>query len=810
MPTAKRWTLRAIPLLLAALPATGTAAGLPALVIPADLLGAPAPAPKPKPKPVAPAATEPVRRPTPPSSRGAERTPQVVSPAKGKPATPRAVGPLATEAAPSPVPGVTTIDAERIVGQQDVELVAEGGAVLRRDGAVLTADRIKYREALDEVEAEGNVELRRGEDRLSGPRVQMRMDEQTGELQTPSYEIHRMSRKGGIERTVTGSGQASVIRFEGENQYRLEDATWSTCQPQDPDWYIKAGKLDLDYDREVGVARDSTVVFKDTSIFYMPWVEFPLVAQRKSGFLPPTFGTSNKSGVELTVPYYWNIAPNYDATLVPRYISRRGLQLGGQYRYLTDTMQGETSLEWLSSDSVTGQSNRAAGSIRHQQNFGYGLSGTLDLNGVSDKEYFEDLSSRLAVAAQTNLLRQATLSYGSGDWWSASAMVQSFQTLSGDKPYRRLPRLWLGGERTAWGGGEFNLNTEYVRFAHPDAGEPEGSRITLHPTIQWPLGTSSYTLTPKFGVHYTRYDLSTPLTVGEESITRAVPTFSLDSSVIFERDTVWDGRDMIQTLEPRLYYAYVPYRDQSDIPNFDAGLFDFNFAQIFSENIFSGGDRIANANQLTAAVTSRFIDSETGAERLRVALGQRFYFEDQRVALDTTTDSGERTSRRSDFLAALGGRIGEITTLDTAWQYNPEDSQTERFNADLRFQPGFAKVLNLGYRYTRDVLRDVDIAAQWPLGGRWYGVARYNRSLRDHRVTEALGGLEYDADCWVFRVVVHRYATNDEDVTQAIYLQLELDGLASVGSSPLDLLRRTVGGYGTINQPMADPVFGRE
>ena len=800
MPPAKRWTLRAIPLLLATLPVAGAAADLPALVVPADLLGTPAPRSKPVPaKAASPAAhgeTLPSRSADKSPGAGGDRPAQDSRRARAP-----ASQPVAKAVTPAEAVGVTTIDAERIVGQQDVELVAEGQAVLTRDSAVLTADRILYREALDEVEAEGNVTLRRGEDRLSGPKVQLRLDEQTGTLDSPSYEIHRISRP------VTGSGEASVIRFEGENQYRLEDATWSTCRPENPEWYLKAGELQLDYDREVGVARDSTVVFQDVPIFYMPWAEFPLVAQRKSGFLPPTFGTSNKSGVELTAPYYWNIAPNYDATLVPRYISRRGLQLGGQYRYLTENMQGTTSLEWLGNDSVTGQSNRAAGSIRHQQNFGYGLSGSLDLNGVSDKEYFEDLSSRLALSAQTNLLRQGVLSYSSGSWWSASALAQSYQTLSGDRPYRRLPQLTLGGNRLVWGGGEFNLNTEYVRFAHPDANKPEGSRITLNPSVQFPLGTAAYTLTPKFGVHYTRYDLSTPLTVGEENITRAVPTFSLDGAMVFERETVWGGRDMIQTLEPRLYYVNVPYRDQSDIPNFDSGVFDFNFAQIFSENIFSGGDRIANANQLTAAITSRLIDAETGVEQLRAALGQRFYFEDQRVTLP---GFAARTSRRTDILASLGGRIGKITTLDAGWQYNPEDSQTERFNADLRFQPAFAKVINLGYRYTRDVLRDVDIAGQWPLGGRWYGVARYNRSLREHRVTEALGGLEYDADCWVFRVVVHRYATNAEDVTQAIFLQLELDGLASVGSSPLDLLRRTVGGYGTINQPMADPVFGRE
>ncbi len=703
--------------------------------------------------------------------------------------------------------GATVVVADRIEGQQDVELAAVGNAQLARNGTRVLADRIVYREVLDEVEAQGGVQLLRGEDKISGSKVRVRLDEQTGEIDEPTYAFTRAVEKDGMSRVVTGSGQADIVKLNGENQYVLENATWSTCTPPDPDWYLKAGELALDYDREIGVARDSTVVFKDVPIFYMPWVEFPLVAQRKSGVLTPTFGTSNKTGVDLTVPYYWNIAPNYDATFVPRYMSRRGVQLGGEYRYLTETAKGAIRAEWLPNDDVSGRSNRAAGSIRHEQTFGSGWSTSLNLNGVSDRDYLEDLNSRLAIASQTNLVRQGIVSYAPGDWWSATLLAQSFQTLTGDKPYRRLPQLSFGGSRPMFDdAADFNLSSEFVRFAHPDENKPEGSRFTLYPSVDVPLGGAAFSLTPKLGVHYTRYSLTTPLVADEKQITRTLPIFSLDSSVVFERDTDWAGRDAIQTLEPRVYYVNVPYRDQNAIPNFDSGLYDFNFAQIFAENIFSGGDRISNANQVTAAVTSRVIDGATGIERLRFALGQRYYFADQRVTLPGVP---ARTGRRADILASVEGKLSRDFGINTGWQYNPRDKITERFNADVRYQPAFAQVLNVGFRYTRDVLRDLDLSAQWPLGGGWYGVARYNRSLRDHRVTEALAGLEYAGDCWVFRTVFHRFATKEDDVTQALFLQLELTDLASVGSSPLDLLRRTVGGYGTINQPVADPIFGQ-
>lgn len=805
MPHVERWTLRVIPCVLAALPAVaGAADGMPALRVDPALLGAPADAvtapAAPSSPPAVPAATE-----------APASTPPPVAPATVPPADTPQSAPSSASAAPVPPSriaqgGETVIDADRIDGQQDVELVASGNVVLQRDGATLRADRVVYREALDEAEAEGNVSIKRGEDVMRGPRARMRLDEQTGEIEQPTYSFVRSSTRGGPPHSVVGSGEASVLHLEGENQYRLEDATWSTCKAPDPDWYVRAGDLKLDYDRNVGVAKHGTVVFKDVPIFYMPWVEFPLASQRKSGVLTPTVGTSNKTGFDLTVPYYWNIAPNYDATLVGRYMGRRGLQLGGEYRYLTPTMSGATSFEWLPDDRVTGQNNRAAGTIVHSQNFGGGWSGGLNLNGVSDTAYFEDLSSRIDLASQTSLVREATLNYSPGSWWSMSALAQSYQTLSGTDPYRRLPRILLAGNRVVWGNGEFNMQGEFVRFAHGDDNLPDGNRTTVYPSLRWPMGNAAISVTPKIGVHSTHYALDKTLPGGRDNISRTMPIVSVDSTVAFERDTTWRGRDMIQTLEPRLYYVYVPYRRQDDIPNFDSGIYDFNFSQIFSENIFSGGDRIADANQITAAVTSRLIDTDTGDERIRAALGQRYYFSDQRVTLPGVP---VRTGRRADILASLSGRLTRAVTLSTDWQFNPREDSTEEYNFDVRYQPGFAKVINVGFRYTRDVLRDLDLSAQWPLGGRWYGVARYNRSLREHRVTEALAGLEYDGGCWVFRTVFHRFATTEEDVTQAVFLQLELNDLASVGSSPLDLLSRTVGGYGTINQSVADPIFGR-
>ena len=714
--------------------------------------------------------------------------------------------PLATQA-PAPVleRGVTEVTAERMYGTRMHSLVAEGDAEVRRDGTVLNADRMEFDQRTDEFTADGNVRLQREGAVVTGPRARIVGEEWTGAFEQPEYAITRtMPRYSGAAPTeMTGSGQADALRFEGENQYRLENATWSTCEAP-PDWYIRAKELQLDYDRQIGVAEGATLVFKDTPILWWPWADFPLVAQRKSGVLPPTIGMTNKTGFDFTLPYYVNIAPNYDATLMPRVMSRRGLQLGGEFRYLMPEYSGTIRGEWLPKDNVTGE-RRTLGAWQHFQQLSPRLTASLNLNAVSDRDYFEDLSTRVEGSTTNNLLREGRLNYAGG-WWNAAALVQSYQTLADDKPYRRVPQLLLSGHRSLYdGAATFIMHNEFVEFDHNDDSYATGSRLTLYPQIAFPFERAGYYITPKLGMHVTRYDLDDPwIAGGRESLTRSLPTVSVDSGLYFDRDYTAFGNSYRQTLEPRLFYVYVPYERQNDIPLFDTDAYDFGYAQIFSENRYSGGDRIADANQITAALTTRFIDQSSGLERFRAMIGQRYYFKDRKVLLPDEHGNDNRT----DLLAAASGYLSRDVSMDTMLQYNLEDDRAQRFNIGMRYHPDYAKVFNISYRYSREVLEDVDVSAQWPIARGLYGVGRITRSLEESRITEALGGIEYDGGCWTLRAALHRFATDRDDSTNAFFIQLELAGLGGLGPNPVSLLRRSVPGYGKINEAPSGGFFG--
>ena len=705
--------------------------------------------------------------------------------------------------------GVTEVRALRIVGVRAVELVAEGEAELVRGDRVLTADRVVYNELTDEATADGNVRLTQGNDWLAGDWARLVVHEWVGELDRPTYLFSRDSRAapGATGRTIVGTGAAEVLYFEGVNQYRMVDATWTTCEPSDPDWFIRAADLELDYDRDRGVARGATLVFKDMPILWWPKMSFPLAEQRKSGFLTPTLGASNRTGFDVAVPYYWNIAPNYDATLTPRVMARRGLQLGGEYRYLTADYRGEIRGEWLPEDRVIGRS-RSLGALQHHHWLSPRLSAAVDYNWVSDDAYFEDLSARIAVASRVNLLREGRLGY-QGNGWSAGALVQGYQTLDGDGLYRRLPQLTLSARRADLPAGlSLALQGEYVDFKHSTL--PQGRRLHLQPQLSLPLQGLAYFVMPRLAVYHTRYALDRAAPSGRGTITRSVPVMSIDGGLFFERDTVIFGQAYEQTLEPRLFYLRVPYREQADIPVFDSGRLDFGFAQLFAENRYAGIDRIGDANEFTAAVTTRFIEPTSGAERLRATLGQRFYLSDQRVTLP---EEKLRDRRRTDILGALSGRVTGAVSLDSLWQYDPFQRQTQRFNFAARYRPEFGKALNLSYRYAPDLsesFEDFDLSAQWPLARRWFGIGRMTRSLREKRVTEAVAGVEYlsTCGCWVFRTAAHRFATREDRATNALFFQLELTGLGGIGPSPVNLLTRSVPGYGKINDSMSDRYFG--
>jgi LPS-assembly protein len=564
------------------------------------------------------------------------------------------------------------LDAARIEGVAGKDTTAQGNASLRQGDFSIRADSLIYHEENEEVEAVGNVRLQRNGDNLSGPALKYSIRDSTGLFEKPDFTLAPRARaKGG--QPVSVRGQAESIEFLDEDQYRIKDGFFTTCKPGDDGWLVRADELDLDFTREVGTARGGSVRFEGVTVIAAPSFEFSLNNQRKSGFLPLSIGTTGKSGPEIAVPYYLNLAPNYDLTLTPRYMEKRGLQIAEQFRYLQKNYTGEFKAEYLPQDRAAERS-RSAMTLVHTYDRGGALLGGLNLNKVSDDNYFRDLATRINITSQATLPREGYLTYN-GKWWdtgsySATARVQRFQVLQDPEnpitpPYGRTPQLTLSTVRQDNAGFDFRSLAEFVDFSHPSL--VNGKRSTFYPSVSLPLITPGSFLTPKVGLHYTYYSLyeipvvpadptnpaSNLVATFPESISRTLPIFSVDSGLIYERETDALGQAVVQTLEPRFYFVSIPFRQQDQIPLFDTSIADFNYAQIFSENMFSGGDRINDARQLTAAVTSRMLLPSSGQELLRGTFGQRYYFKDQQVTLLRTDPP--RTYNASNWLAALSG-----------------------------------------------------------------------------------------------------------------------------------------------------------
>lgn len=712
--------------------------------------------------------------------------------------------------------------ADKIEGLSAETTVAEGNAELRKADGLLFADRLTHHSLEDEVEAQGNVRLIQEGVEISGPYLKLRLSDQVGYFDQASYRIERMVKGENHKdtpapglapalpalplRLSTAYGQADRIHFEGENQFRIENGTYSTCKPGEVDWYAKSSDIKLDYDENRGQAKHTAVYFKDVPFIYTPYLDFPLNNQRKSGILAPSFSSSTRTGFDFSVPYYWNIAPNYDATLLPRYMVKRGFQLGSELRHLGHHAQTQAQFEYMDKDREFGD-RRYAYSFRHERNLGQGFTTAINWNGVSDDDYFTDLSNRVVNTSQRQLPRKFTLSYGQ-TWWNASLQTLRYQTLNpGDKtvvdsPYFIEPRINFNARIPEWQLFDIQAVGQYTRFSH--ANRVEGERTVLYPQISLPFIQPGFYITPKIGVHATRYKLSQQEADQPDTLQRTLPIFSLDAGMTFERDIRLAGQEWSQTLEPRLYYLRVPYKDQSNFPIFDSGLADFNFGQIFSENRFSGYDRIANANQLTAALTTRLIDPGTGSERLRAMVGQRYYFADPKVGLPGETLQKDKLS---DFLAAFTGQVAPKTYVDLAWQFDFNNSANERFSLGARYQPSHGQLISAAYRYNRGstaekqgTMDQIDLAAQWNLSGRWHVVGRYNYAFDSSRLVEGIAGLEYNAGCWVGRFVAQRLESAAGSPNTSLFFQLELNDFGQIGSNPIQMLRRSVPGYSKINE----------
>ena len=691
------------------------------------------------------------------------------------------------------------VEADELRGQQEQEVEARGRVRLRTRGKAVAADWLFYDQRTEEVEAAGNVRIEQGTDVVDGTRLKLNIETDRGFMQQPKFRLGAQNARG----------DAREFFFVGKNRYRSDHASYTTCGPGQDDWFIRAGELDIDKNTDVGTARDASVEFLGTTILYTPWIDFSLSDARKSGFLAPTFATSGKSGLEFSLPFYWNIAPNRDATITPHVLAKRGLMLGSQFRYLERSYSGELRLEALPNDRQANDENRWAAFLRHNQTLGP-WSLALNVQKVSDDNYFRDLSTQIQATSTTLLPREAVLTrggvLGANGNWAFTGMMQRWQTLQDPQapitpPYYRLPQLTLTTNTYDVFGADVGLFGNYVDFHHPNPTMVTGQRAVAYPSVTLPLQTVFGYIMPKAGVHYTRYALDPSSTTTIRDADRTVPIMSTEAGLIMERDAVIKGKSFLQTLEPKLYYVYIPTRNQNSLPNFDSAVSDINFASIYAENQFSGQDRINDANQLTMGVTSRLLDPETGIEQLRVGVAQRYYFKSQEVTVPGTVP---RTSPSSDILAALSGRVAPHIVAEVGVQYDTEFSQTNKLAVGARYQPDFGKVLNAGYRFIRNTLENVDVSGQWPIYRGWVGVGRANYSLMDRRIAEGLAGFEYNGGCWVFRVVTYNVAVGKGDSSRSIYVQLELNGVARVGSNPLEVLKQNIAGYTKINEPQAN------
>jgi len=721
------------------------------------------------------------------------------------------------------------LSAQRLSSQIDQQARAEGEAELRYGELLLRADVLSYDQADDLARAKGNVVISRGGNTFRGPSMQLYVSRFEGEFESPSYFFSQTG----------GGGRAARVSFLDAKHVRAEMGTYTSCPvvpDEEPAWQITATSLAMDFEANEGVATGGVLRFQGVPILASPSLSFPLGSGRKSGWLPPNIGLDNRSGFEFGMPYYWNIAPQRDATLAPFVMTKRGIGLDSEFRYLEPGHQGQLNLALLPNDSVAKRS-RWALTLNQDGGLGWADDAASDwryrlrAERVSDDNYWKDLPGRTQSQTQRLLSGDLQLNRRRELYWGeiqTYGRVQQWQALQGsdpltrfETPYQRTPQLGVRLATAAddavldgfqpWGRKarlEGSVELEYNRFdLSPDALDTQlqtGQRVHLLGHVSAPMGGAAWWLIPRLSVNAAAYSLDTTLADGRRSVNRTIPSFSLDHGWVFERDTRLFGRELRQTLEPRLLYVNTPYQAQLGLPNFDSAPKDFNFDSIYSDNQFNGIDRVSDAHQLTVGTISRWINPNKGEEVLRLGLVQRYQFRDQRI----TPDGVPVTQRFSDLLLLAAAHLNEQWWADGTLQYNSETGRSERVVMRARYSPGPFRTISTAYRLARGQSEQIELAWQWPLfgqaaraasgsacSGAWYSAGRIQYSLRDKRLTDSVVGVEYDAGCWVLRTGVERLATGRAETNTRLMLQLELVGLSQLGSNALKVLKDNIPGY---------------
>jgi LPS-assembly protein len=596
-------------------------------------------------------------------------------------------------------------------------------------------------------------------------------------------------------------GSARHMSLDTGGRVTLQDVSFSTCPSTQPDWRIRARSIVLDTRERTGTGRDAQVEFKGVPILYLPYMSFPLGSQRMSGFLFPSVGYTTRSGAQFSVPYYWNIAPNLDLTAQPTLFGKRGIDAALEFRYLTPAQRGVLNVDFLPGDRLANR-DRSHLQLLHRSDLPAGWRFTIDAQDVSDPEYFEDFAQGPEGTSTAFLDRVAQLSYRD-EYWNLRGQFQQFQTIDrslalADRPYAEVPRLnasgnWLFGPNGAF---SYGFDSEVVNFQRGTG--VTGWRLDTSPTVGLNLAGAGYFLRPAAGLRFTQYELSDTPAGQSDSPRRTLPFAQLDTGLVFEKFSGARDQRRIE-LEPRLLYQYVPYRNQSQLPVFDTAVPDLNFVQLFSGSRYVGADRVSDANQVSAGITTRLFDTNSGARYLSATLGQTIYFQSPRVTLP---DEAAQARSRSDVVAQLALTAYRNWNLDLGMQWDPQSSQQQRSEVRVQYHSSNVtngeRVINFGYRYQRDRLEQLDVSGAWPIGQRWNAFARLVYDQQEHQALERFAGVEYKACCWRLRAVARRFVSNRTgERDTGIYVQLELNGLASVGSSADTFLEQAIRGYST-------------
>jgi LPS-assembly protein len=619
-------------------------------------------------------------------------------------------------------------------------------------------------------------------------------------------------------RQRSARGAADVMHLTPDGKIRLQRVRFTTCPKEDQAWQLRANAVTLDTRNRVGTARDAKIDFKGVPILYLPWVSFPLSNDRKSGFLFPTFGNTTTSGLQLAVPYYWNIAPNVDATVEPMEYQKRGIDLGGELRYLTSRQHGDFAFDFLPNDRLAGGDDRTHVKLQHVAELPDDFRLTLNAENVSDTKYFEDFSQGSAATSTAFLERTARVSYRDENW-RISGELQQFQTIDDllqpeERPYAQVPRIVADGN-FAYGSAEqlrYGFDSELVDFTRSVG--VRGWRFDLRPAASLDFSTPGFFVRPGVAWRFTRYELTDTAPGQQSAPSRTLPTVSFDTGLLFERESGATGARTL-TLEPRVLYTYTPYRQQDQLPLFDTALPDLNLVELFRTNRYVGADRVSDADQVSVGATSRLLDAKDGTQFLAATLGQIYYFKKPRVELPGALP-GElpaAASGSSDMVAQLALTAYKHWSANLDVEWNPRNFESERLEAGLQYHPAPDEVLNFTYRQQRepvgscpilageatpscDRLEQVETSGTWPIGRQWNLYGRIVYSLLDQKALDRFAGFEYGACCWRLRLVGRRFlSTRTGQQDTGVFIQLELAGLASVGSAADALLTEAIPGY---------------